>query len=274
MQSEPATPIDLPAVAHQGRPVLTTELLARVYSVEPKVIHDGFARNEEQFLDGVHYFKLTGAELRAFKDYPANNGLVGQRASHIMLWTERGSARHAKMISSPEAWRVFDKLEASYFAATEPAASSRTSTPATAVADYEAFAKFGSLIGLDQNQTILRANRATVRSCGIDLLAALDHPPLEAPHQESLMTATELGARLGGVKARQVNTVLTECGFQTCTRTAKGDLEYQATDLGRPYSRMVDQDKAGHGGAPVLQLRWLTSVIEPLRAAMAQGIAA
>ncbi|UDL95527.1 hypothetical protein LGH83_04705 [Lichenihabitans sp. PAMC28606] len=73
---------------------------------------------------------------------------------------------------------------------------------------------------------------------------------------------------------RQVNMALTEYGFQTCTRTAKGDLDYQATDLGRPHSRMVDQDKAGHSGAPVVQLRWLTSVIEPLRAAMVQWIAA
>ena len=103
------------------------------------------------------------------------------------------------------------------------------------------------------------------------MLAALDHPMLEAPHQTALMTVTEIGMKLGGVNARQTNALLTQHGFQTCTRTTQGDLVYEATDLGRPHSRMIDVDKAKGSGTPVLQLRWLTSITEPLTAAMARG---
>lgn len=34
---------------------------------------------------------------------------------HLMLWTERGAARHAKMLETDQAWDVFDKLEDYYF---------------------------------------------------------------------------------------------------------------------------------------------------------------
>ena len=34
-----------------------------------------------------------------------------------MLWTERGAARHAKMLETDKAWDVFEQLEDSYFSA-------------------------------------------------------------------------------------------------------------------------------------------------------------
>ncbi|KAA9920381.1 hypothetical protein, partial [Escherichia coli] len=33
----------------------------------------------------------------------------------LILWTERGAARHAKMLETDQAWEVFEKLEDSYF---------------------------------------------------------------------------------------------------------------------------------------------------------------
>lgn len=136
------------------------------------------------------------------------------------------------------------------------------------VADFKALFSVARLIGLDRSQCALRANKATARVHGVDLLGELGQPLIEAPHQEQLLTVTTLGQKLGGLTARATNVLLTDCGFQVAARDAKNVLFYEATDLGRPHSRMVDQDKAKGSGAPVLQLRWLTSVIEPLKAAM------
>lgn len=137
------------------------------------------------------------------------------------------------------------------------------------VADFKALFSVAKLIGLDRGQCALRANKATARVHGVDLLGELGQPMLEAPHQEQLLTVTSLGQKLGGLSAQTVNVLLVDHGFQTAARDAKNKLIYEATDLGRAHSRMVDQDKAKGSGAPILQLRWLTSVIAPLRAAMA-----
>lgn len=138
------------------------------------------------------------------------------------------------------------------------------------VADFKALFSVARLIGLDRSQCALRANKATARVHGVDLLGELGQPLIEAPHQEQLLTVTTLGQKLGGLSARATNVLLVEHGFQVADRDAKNVLFYEATDLGRPHSRMVDQDKTKGSGAPVLQLRWLTSVVEPLKAAMSK----
>ncbi len=37
------------------------------------------------------------------------------KARSLILWTERGAARHAKMLETDQAWEVFEKLEDCYF---------------------------------------------------------------------------------------------------------------------------------------------------------------
>ncbi|OFV02204.1 hypothetical protein HMPREF3119_04190 [Morganella sp. HMSC11D09] len=43
------------------------------------------------------------------------NCYVNKMASHLILWTERGAARHAKMLDTDRAWDVFEILEDNYF---------------------------------------------------------------------------------------------------------------------------------------------------------------
>ena len=98
--------------------ILLTAQLADFYSCEPRHISDNFKRNEDRFVAGKHYFKLEGAALKQFKDLSAESGLVGLvglRAPVLYLWTVRGAARHAKMLSTDKAWDVFEELEENYF---------------------------------------------------------------------------------------------------------------------------------------------------------------
>ena len=66
-------------------------------------------------MPGKHYFKIEKNELREFKNRPETIGLVGKNARSLILWTERGAARHAKMLETDRAWEVFEKLEDCYF---------------------------------------------------------------------------------------------------------------------------------------------------------------
>ncbi|MBR3498743.1 MAG: ORF6N domain-containing protein [Selenomonadaceae bacterium] len=106
-------------VEYSNQLVLLTAQLAEYYECEPRHISDNFKRNESRFVEGKHYFRLEGEALKQFKDCSAENGLVGGlvglRASSLYLWTERGAARHAKMLSTDKAWDVFEQLEDCYF---------------------------------------------------------------------------------------------------------------------------------------------------------------
>ncbi|HFG2842434.1 TPA: ORF6N domain-containing protein [Escherichia coli] len=113
----------LPAITHNQIPVITTELLAQLYGTKIKNISDNFLNNTTRFVVGKHYFKIEKNELREFKDRPETIGLVGKNARSLILWTERGAARHAKMLETDQAWEVFEKLEDCYFSPKQPPAT-------------------------------------------------------------------------------------------------------------------------------------------------------
>ncbi|WP_404826162.1 ORF6N domain-containing protein [Pectobacterium polaris] len=105
---------------HNGIPVITTELMASLYCTERQRITNNFNRNKDRFVIGKHYFKLDGENLESLR----NSLRVSRTPIHpsvraLMLWTERGAARHAKMLETDQAWEVFEKLEDFYFSQRE-----------------------------------------------------------------------------------------------------------------------------------------------------------
>lgn len=105
----------LQPILHNQIPVITSELLAQLYGTKIKNISDNFLNNTTRFVAGKHYFKIEKNELREFKNRPETIGLVGKNARSLILWTERGAARHAKMLETDQAWDVFERLEDCYF---------------------------------------------------------------------------------------------------------------------------------------------------------------
>lgn len=131
----------VPVITYHHSPVITTEMLAKFYGTEVKNIQNNFARNLERFIEGKHFLKIQGAELKCFR-LRVNNiheqnlqpSLSGSQISpktrSLILWTERGAARHAKMLDTDQAWDVFEMLEDSYFILKE-----ENREPKTTVAD-------------------------------------------------------------------------------------------------------------------------------------------
>ncbi|WP_226373405.1 MULTISPECIES: ORF6N domain-containing protein [Pectobacterium] len=105
----------LSVIAHKGFPVITTDLLANLYGANVNSIQQNFKRNATRFINGKHYFKLEGTDLREFKNRLTDSQSVARQARSLILWTERGAARHAKMLETDQAWDVFEWLEESYF---------------------------------------------------------------------------------------------------------------------------------------------------------------
>ncbi len=124
-------------VEWSSRRVLTTAQLAEFYGCDANNIKKNFNANKDRFVEGKHYFKLEGANLSAFKASlvtagdlqnlrvtggdlqnlcSAECGLqISSMTRVLYLWTVRGAARHAKMLSTDKAWDVFEELEDNYF---------------------------------------------------------------------------------------------------------------------------------------------------------------
>ncbi|EOZ1909990.1 P22AR C-terminal domain-containing protein [Escherichia coli] len=118
----------LSPITHNQIPVITTELLAQLYCTEINNIKVNYTRNSERFVEGKHFFKVVGDELKILRVtlsnsqnlQPSLRGLqISPKARSLILWTERGAARHAKMLETDQAWEVFEKLEDCYFSQCE-----------------------------------------------------------------------------------------------------------------------------------------------------------
>ncbi|EHO02205.1 ORF6N domain-containing protein [Escherichia coli] len=119
----------LSPITHNQIPVITTELLAQLYRTEPVRIRQNHHENKVRFVEGKHFFKVVGndlKELRVALNYSQNP--ISPKARSLILWTERGAARHAKMLETDQAWDVFEKLEDCYFSQKQPPATQNSPT--------------------------------------------------------------------------------------------------------------------------------------------------
>lgn len=100
-------------------PVLTTEQLASFYGTEPVRIRQNQHENKQRFIEGKHFFKIIGQELKDFasslKLLTNSTVQISPKVRNLTLWTERGAARHAKMLDTDKAWDIFEQLEDCYF---------------------------------------------------------------------------------------------------------------------------------------------------------------
>jgi hypothetical protein len=106
----------LSPITHNQIPVITTESLSILYGTDPVRIRQNHHENKIRFVEGKHYFKVTGDELKDLRvalNYSQNP--ISPKTRFLILWTERGAARHAKMLETDQAWEVFEKLEDHYF---------------------------------------------------------------------------------------------------------------------------------------------------------------
>jgi hypothetical protein len=127
MNHHQLNPALLPIIQYEDKAVVTTELLALFYDTDQQKIRQNFNNNKSRFVQGKHFFKLSGDALKAFRrqleDLAERSCVENFDAafeslkfpSQINLWTARGAARHAKMLNTDQAWEVFERLEDAYF---------------------------------------------------------------------------------------------------------------------------------------------------------------
>lgn len=117
------------------------------------------------------------------------------------------------------------------------------------------------LIGLEGNQAILSADRATRNLVGESPLELLE-ATLTAPVQQVTLTPTQLGKELDpSISAQKVNELLEVLGFQV-----KVSGVWVATEKGKPHCEVIDSGKRHGDGSMIKQVKWYASVLELIQA--------
>lgn len=105
----------LQVIEKNNERVLLTSQIAESYGTTAKVITDNFSNNKKRYVEGKHFYCLTGEELKEFKNQTENFGLVNKHSTTLYLWTQKGALLHAKSLGTDKAWEVYDYLVDSYF---------------------------------------------------------------------------------------------------------------------------------------------------------------
>lgn len=135
---------NLSPITHNQIPVITTELLAHLYGADVNSIQQNHKRNSVRFIEGKHFFKVMGEELKNLR-LTVSQLQISPKTRTLILWTERGAARHAKMLETDQAWEVFEKLEDCYFSHKQPPATQNSPTPNDGCALLIHFDKHGQV---------------------------------------------------------------------------------------------------------------------------------
>ncbi|MCH8290745.1 ORF6N domain-containing protein [Candidatus Poribacteria bacterium] len=86
-------------------------MIADYCGTEARRISENFNRNKDRFIEGKHYFKIEGEELKNLRlTTNKRGGQIGGRARILNLWTQRGAFHHAKMLNTDRAWEVCQRL--------------------------------------------------------------------------------------------------------------------------------------------------------------------
>lgn len=110
--------------------------------------------------------------------------------------------------------------------------------------------------GIHGNQLALALDKFYKAESGMSALGAAGID-LKEPKQDVHCNATQLGAMLGGVKARAVNKRLAAAGLQESTPAG-----WRPTEFGKRYSVLLDTGKKTGNGTPVTQLKWYPTVLD------------
>ena len=206
----------LQVVETNNQRVLTTAQIAEQYETDTRIISNNFNRNEKRYVEGKHYYCLTGDVLREFK---ANHQFDDLRpnTNKFYLWTEKGALMLAKSLNTDKAWQAYECLVDTYFSVREqgqlPQRPDRTK--ALEVKEMNARVRMSNqFLKLANAETTLSKDyKSILIAKAAEVLAGEAILPMPKSEQK-MYTATEIGKMLG-VSAQKIGRLSSQNGMKT-----------------------------------------------------------
>lgn len=127
--------------------------------------------------------------------------------------------------------------------------------------EFRAGLSLAKMMGLKGNQAVLTANKVIRKRTGTDCLELMGMTHLIADQQQVLLTATDVGERIG-LSSRKVNPLLEQLGLQKSFRDHKERLVWELLPDGEKFGIYQDTGKKHSDGTPVRQIKWNANVVK------------
>lgn len=206
---------NLQVVETNNQRVLTTAQIAEQYGTDSKVISNNFNRNKTRYIEGKHYYCLTGEVKRDFLNRHQIED--GSRATNFYLWTEKGALLHAKSLNTDQAWQAYEVLVDTYFSVREQAGLPQRPdrTKALQVKEMNARVRMSNqfLKLANAETTMSKDYKSILIAKAAEVLAGEAILPLPKSEQK-MYTATEIGKMLG-VSAQKIGRISSQNGMKT-----------------------------------------------------------
>jgi len=261
----------------EDKKAMLAKTIADIHGKEIRSVNQAVNMNRERFVDGIDVIDLKGTEFAIHlidSEIMTRNAV--NAANNIYLLSERGYAKLLKIFDDDLAWDKYEAILDEYFHMRDeivyPLTTGRHNylQIAPIIEDELTIAKLiseatGIKSGIANSIAINRIERKTGESLD-EYKKAL--PAVE--HETGSYTATELGEKMGGIRAVDMNKKLLNLGLQyqdTYTRTSKktGDKktekQWRLSDEGRKYAEEFPYERNGHSG---YQIKWNDSVMQLL----------
>ena len=272
--------VNVPKIAGgfgEDKKAMLAKTIAEIHVKDLRVINQDINRNRTRFVDGIDIIDLKGTEFEitlSDSEIMTRNSL--NAANNIYLLSERGYAKLLKIFDDDLAWDKYEAILDEYFHMRDEVVYPLTTGRhnylqiAPIIQDELAVAKLiseatGIKPGIANSIAMNRIERKTGESLD-EYKKALP----SAEHETGIYTATELGLKMGGIRAVDMNKKLLNLGLQyqdTYTRTSKktGDKktekQWRLSDEGRKYAEEFPYERNGHSG---YQIKWNDSVMQLL----------
>ena len=261
----------------EDKKAMLAKTVADIHGKHLFKVNEAINNNRERFKEGIDIIDLKATEFAIHlvdSEIMTINAI--NAANNIYLLSERGYAKLLKIFDDDLAWDKYEAILDEYFHMRDEVVYPLTTGRhnylqiAPIIQDELAVAKLiseatGIKPGIANSIAMNRIERKTGESLD-EYKKALP----SAEHETGIYTATELGLKMGGIRAVDMNKKLLNLGLQyqdTYTRTSKktGDKktekQWRLSDEGRKYAEEFPYERNGHSG---YQIKWNDSVMQLL----------
>ncbi|MCI9000355.1 MAG: ORF6N domain-containing protein [Clostridia bacterium] len=236
---------------YKGQRIVTLKEIDMVHERTEGTAGRNFRENRDKFIEGVDYFKVCADEIRTHKIMEISN----KAHEDIVLITASGYLMLIKSLNDELAWKIQRELVNNYF--TVQKLKKEYHKPIDkAIKQHFNIAETiiqatGVKPGLAYSVAISEAEKET----GYKYEEYKKLLP-SANHDVASFNPTQIGEKMGGIKAHAINTMLERMGLQE-----KKEKEWRLTEEGKDFGEEIPYTKNGHSNYRIL---WHEKVLEKL----------